>query len=644
MKSIEEICEKFAVQNALEHGEAKIGPVMGKVMSAHPELRKKANEVKDIALKQIDLINTLTVSEIQQIAQDRYPDLLKEDKSNEQEGTDFIRAIVEKHMETGRFNGKVRTRFPPEPNGFLHIGHAFSILYNYNLAKEYNGTFNFRFDDTNPIKEEDVYVKGMIEDIKWLDVYEKRGDDDNVLFGSDYFQQFYDYALQLVEKGLAYVDDLSADEISELRGTLTEPGEKSPYRDRPVEENLDLFKRMKVGEFPDGAKVLRAKIDMAHPNMNMRDPVMYRILHKSHHNTGDKWCVYPMYDWAHGLEDSIEGITHSICTLEFENHRPLYDWFLDQLEDEENNPIHHPQQIEFARVNVSHTVLSKRRALILVNEGYVNGWDDPRLLTITGLRKAGVPVAAIRSFCESIGISKRDRIIDRSILDHHIREELNKICPRTMAVIDPLKVVITNYPEGKEEKFEVSNHPFDTSYGTRKITFSREIYIDRDDFMENPPDDFYRLSKDREVRLKYAYLITCDEIIRDEKTDQIVQLNCSYDPKTYGGKVPDGRNVRGTIHWISVAHAEKTTIHLYDRLCTRANPMDTEEGKEFTEYVNPDSFKIKEAYVEPYLIKEELGTRVQFERNGYFYLSPYESTQDNKVFIQIISLKDSWSK
>ncbi|MHA2308779.1 MAG: glutamine--tRNA ligase, partial [Candidatus Heimdallarchaeaceae archaeon] len=450
--------------------------------------------------------------------------------------------------------------------------------------------------------------------------------------------------VQLVEKGLAYVDDSSVEEIREMRGTITEPGKESPYRNRSTEENLDLFMRMKNGEFKDGEKVLRAKIDMTHPNMLMRDPIIYRILHASHHNTGDKWCIYPMYDWAHGLEDSIEGITHSICTLEFEVHRPLYDWYIDQLEDENGNPIFHSQQIEFAKMNLSYMVLSKRRLRMLVEEGYVNGWDDPRMLTIAGMRRRGYTPEAIRNFSLAINFTKRDKLIDMSIFEHYIRDDLDKRCPRVMSVINPIKLVITNYPDDKVEEFEIPNHPADKEMGTRKVEFTKNLYIEQEDFMEDPPDDYYRLTPGKEVRLKYAYLIKCEKVVMDSETGEIKEVRCTYDPETKGGESPDGRKVQGTIHWLSADNALEVEIRLYDRMYTKENPMETEEGKEFKDYINPNSISILRSYVEPFLKDKEPGSRFQFERNGYFVIDIVDSTKESKVFNRIIALRDSWAK
>ncbi|RKY80821.1 glutamine--tRNA ligase, partial [candidate division KSB1 bacterium] len=469
--------------------------------------------------------------------------------------SNFIREIIDQDLRTNKYGGRVHTRFPPEPNGYLHIGHAKSICLNFGLAAEYGGWCNLRFDDTNPSKEEIEYVNSIIEDVRWL------GFDwgDRLFYTSDYFEQLYQYAVQLIKKGKAYVCDLSPEQIKEYRGTLTEPGKESPYRNRSVEENLDLFQRMRAGEFEDGSRVLRAKIDMASGNLNMRDPVIYRILHATHHRTGDKWCIYPMYDFAHCLSDSIEGITHSICTLEFEDHRPLYDWFLDELN------VHHPRQIEFARLNLSYTVLSKRKLLELVEGGYVTGWDDPRMPTISGLRRRGYTPESIRNFCERIGVAKRDSIVDIALLEHSIREDLNKRAPRVMGVLHPLKVIIDNYPEDQVEELEAINNPEDPTMGTRKVPFSRILYIERDDFRENPPKKFFRLAPGREVRLRYAYYITCVGVVKDENTGEVVELHCTYDPETRGGWAPDGRKVKGTLHWVSAPHALEAEVRLYDR-------------------------------------------------------------------------------
>jgi glutaminyl-tRNA synthetase len=640
MTSVEKLCEKHTVENALEHGKAAVGPVMGLVFKANPELRKDANSIKEIIEKNVKLINSMKAEEIQQFAQDHYPELLQKKDEDAQEEADFIREIIEEHNRTGRFGGKVHTRFPPEPNGWLHIGHAYSINRQFYFTQEYNGKFNLRFDDTNPITEEEEFVDSIIYDVKWLGA----DFEDRLLFASDYFDQFYEYAVQLVKKGLAYVDDSTVEEIREMRGTITEPGKESPYRNRSIEENLDLFTRMKNGEFKEGEKVLRAKIDMAHPNMLMRDPIVYRILHASHHRTGDKWCIYPMYDWAHGLEDSIEGITQSICTLEFEVHRPLYDWYIEQLEDENGNPIHHSQQIEFAKMNLSYMVLSKRNMRRLVEEGHVNGWDDPRMLTIAGMRRRGYTPEALRNFAKAINFTKREKIIDMSILEHYVREDLDRICPRVMSVLNPLKVVITNYPEDQVEEFSVPNHPSDESMGSRNVKFSKILYIEQEDFMEDPPEDYYRLSLGKEIRLKYAYFIKCNDMFKDEKTGEIKEIHCTYDPETKGGEAPDGRKVQGTIHWISADNVLEVEIRQYDRLYTKENPMDTEEGKDFTDYLNPDSINIIRSYVEPFLKEKEPGSRFQFERNGYYVIDIVDSTKENLVFNRIITLRDSWAK
>jgi len=544
---------------------------------------------------------------------------------------DFIREIIDEDIKTNKYNGRVHTRFPPEPNGYLHIGHAKSICLNFGIAEEYKGLCNLRFDDTNPTKEEEEYVKSIIEDVRWL------GFDweDRLLFGSDYFDQMYEYALQLVKDGKAYVDEQSAEEISWYRGTTTTPGENSPYRDRSIEENLDLFKRMKAGEFGDGKKVLRAKIDMSHPNLNMRDPIMYRILHASHHRTKDKWCIYPMYDWAHGLEDSIEGITHSICTLEFENHRPLYDWFLDEL------GIYHPQQIEFARLNLTYTVMSKRMLLELVEGKFVNGWDDPRLPTISGMRRRGYSPSSIRNFCKRIGVAKVNSMVDFDFLEYFVREDLNKTALRFMGVLRPLKVVIENYPEDKIEEIEAINNPEDSSAGTRKIPFSKVLYIEQDDFMENPPKKFYRLAPGREVRFRYAYFITCKEVIK--KDDKIIELRCTYDPETKGGYAPDGRKVRATIHWVSAESAIDAEVRLYDRLFTIKDPAG-EKGKDFKDFLNPNSLEtLNSCKIEPDVKKLNPLDRFQFERLGYFCIDP-DTTNEKLIINRTVTLKDVWAK
>jgi len=543
----------------------------------------------------------------------------------------FVHEIIEEDLRSGRYDS-VRTRFPPEPNGYLHIGHAKSIVLNFGTAQKYGGKCNLRFDDTNPTKEDVEYVQSIMEDVRWLG-YQW----DDLRFASDYFDQLYEWARQLIQQGKAYVDDLSAEEIRAYRGTLTEPGRESPYRSRSVEENLELFERMKNGEFPDGSKVLRAKIDMASPNMNLRDPVMYRILHAAHHRTADRWCIYPMYDWAHGQSDSIEGITHSICTLEFENHRPLYNWFLDNL------GIFHPRQIEFARLNLSYTVLSKRRLIQLVREGHVAGWDDPRMPTISGLRRRGYTPEAIRAFCEAIGVAKSDSMVDIALLEYHVRQDLNKRAVRRMAVLDPLKVIITNYPEGQVEWLEAVNNPEDESAGHRKIPFSRELYIERGDFMEDPPRKYFRLAPGREVRLRYGYFITCTDVVKDAD-GRVVELRCTYDPETRGGYAPDGRKVRGTIHWVSAQHAIEAEVRLYDRLFSVPNPLDAEDGKTFLDYLNPDSLQVlRGCKLEPSLAEVQPGDRFQFERKGYFCVDP-DSAPGRLIFNRTVTLRDSWAK
>ncbi|MFH1109923.1 MAG: glutamine--tRNA ligase/YqeY domain fusion protein [Planctomycetota bacterium] len=559
---------------------------------------------------------------------------------------DFIRAIVTEDLKTNKWGGRVHTRFPPEPNGYLHIGHAKSICLNFGIAKEFGGKCNLRFDDTNPTAEEEEYVQSIQRDVRWL------GWDwaDRLLFASNYFQQMYDWAVELVRKGKAYVCDLSAEETSQYRGTLSKPGKDSPYRNRSVAENLDLFERMRKGEFPDGSKTLRAKIDMAHANMNMRDPVMYRILHAVHHNTGDKWCIYPMYDWAHGLEDSIEGITHSICTLEFEDHRPLYDWFIDSINEGRGSGsprgerIHHPQQIEFARLELTYTVMSKRKLLELVKGGSVHGWDDPRMLTISGLRRRGVPPEAIREFCERIGVAKFNSTIDVQLLEHCIRDYLNKRAPRVMAVLRPLKVVIGNYPDDQVEMMDAVNNPEDPSMGTRRVPFSKVLYIERDDFREDPPKQFFRLAPGREVRLRYGYFITCKSVVKDPKTGEVTELHCTYDPATRGGDSPDGRKVKATLHWVSAAHAIQAEARLYDHLFTKENPSDTLEGADWKANLNPNSLEtVYPVYVEPSVVSATSGARFQFERVGYFCVDP-DSTPGRLVFNRTVTLKDTWAK
>ena len=547
---------------------------------------------------------------------------------------DFVRQIVADDLTTNKWDGRVVTRFPPEPNGYLHIGHAKSICLNFGIAGENaGGVCHLRFDDTNPTKEEDEYVRSIEEDVRWL------GWDwgEHLYYGSDYFEQMYEYAVQLIKKGKAYVCDLTAEQTRQYRGTLTAPGKDSPYRDRPVEENLDLFERMKNGEFPDGSRTLRAKIDMSHANFNMRDPVMYRILHAAHHRTGDKWCIYPMYDWAHGLEDSIEKITHSICTLEFENHRPLYDWFLDELD------AYHPQQIEFARLNLTYTVMSKRKLLQLVQEGLVTGWDDPRMPTICGLRRRGYSPEAILEFCRRIGVNKFNSTVDFPLLDHCLREDLNKTSPRVMAVLRPLKVVIKNYPADQVEELDAINNPEDPSAGTRKVPFSREFYIERDDFMEEPPRKFFRLAPGREVRLRYAYFITCTDVVKDE-SGQIVELRCTYDPATRGGDAPDGRKVKSTLHWVSAARALEAEVRLYDHLFTKENPDEAAEGEDFKSNLNPNSLEVlSSCMVEPSLAGAEPEARYQFERLGYFCVDS-DSSEGKLVFNRTVTLRDTWAK
>jgi glutaminyl-tRNA synthetase len=546
--------------------------------------------------------------------------------------TDFIRAIVKEDLKSGRFD-YVLTRFPPEPNGYLHIGHAKAICIDYGIAEDFGGKYNLRFDDTNPVKEDVEYVDAIMEDIRWLG-YDW---EDRLFYASDYFEQLYEYAVKLIEKGKAYVDDLSPEEIRQYRGTLTEPGVDSPYRNRSIEENLDLFARMRAGEFPDGSRVLRAKIDMSAGNMNMRDPVMYRILHSSHHRTGDTWCIYPMYDFAHGQSDSIEGITHSLCSLEYEDHRPLYDWFLDELD------IFHPRQIEFARLNLNYTVMSKRKLLRLVRDKLVNGWDDPRMPTLSGLRRRGYTPESIRDFCDRIGIAKSDSTIDIALLEHCIRQDLNLRAPRVMGVLDPIKVVITNYPEGQVEEMDAINNPEDASMGSRKVPFSRELYIERDDFREDPPPKYFRLAPGREVRLRYAYFITCQEVVKDEQ-GQVTELRCTYDPATRGGDAPDGRKVKATLHWVSAPHALSAEVRLYDRLFLKENPEEVGEGQDFTSDINPTSLTIlQNSLVEASLAGAAPGSRFQFERQGYFCVDP-DSQDEKLVFNRTVQLKDTWAK
>ena len=550
----------------------------------------------------------------------------------ETRASNFIRDIIIEDLKTNKYGGRVQTRFPPEPNGYLHIGHAKAICLDFGLADEFGGHTNLRFDDTNPQKEETEYVDSIMEDVKWLGFHW-----DGLFYASDYFQQLYEWAVQLVKAGKAYVDDLSADGIREYRGTLTQPGKDSPYRNRSVEENLNLFERMRAGEFPDGSRVLRAKIDMASPNLNMRDPVMYRILHAEHHRTGDKWCIYPMYDYAHGQSDSLEKVTHSMCTLEFEDHRPLYNWFIQQL------GIFPSQQIEFDRLNLTYTLLSKRKLLQLVHEGHVTGWDDPRMPTLVGIRRRGYTAEAIRNFCNSIGVSKTNGVIELAMLEHFVREDLNKRAPRVMAVLRPLKVVIDNYPENQVEEMDSVNNPEDPTAGTRKVPFSRVLYIEQDDFREIPPKQYYRLSPGREVRLRYGYFVTCTDVVKNEK-GEVVEVHCTYDPATRGGNAPDGRKVKSTIHWVSAAHTVNAEVRLYETLFTREDPNQTEEGQDFTANLNPRSLEVvRDAKLEPSLANAAVGSRYQFERLGYFCVDP-DSKPGSLVFNRTVALKDAWAK
>ncbi len=549
--------------------------------------------------------------------------------------SNFIKKIIDEDIAKNTFGGRVHTRFPPEPNGYLHIGHAKSICLNFGLAQEYGGLCNLRFDDTNPTTEEAEYVEAMKEDIRWL------GFDweDREFYASDYFDQLYQFAVQLIKEGKAYVDSLSPEEIKEHRGPWYEQGKVSPYRHRSVEENLQLFERMRAGEFAEGTHTLRAKIDMTSPNMNLRDPILYRIIHAKHYRTGDKWCIYPTYDFAHGQSDSIEGITHSICTLEFEDHRPLYDWLLDALK------IHRPKQIEFARLNLSYTVLSKRRLIELVEGGYVSGWDDPRMPTISGMRRRGYTPEAIRNLCEKTGVSRVNSVIDMAMLEDCVREDLNKRAPRVMAVLRPLRVVIENYPEDGVEYLDAINNPEDPSMGTRKVPFSRVLYIERDDFMEDPPPKFYRLAPGREVRLRYAYFLKCVGVEKDEKTGEIVELRCTYDPKTRGGHAPDGRKVQATIHWVSARHAMEAEVRLYDRLFLKEDPTDVPEGVDWKTNINPNSLvTLTSCQVEPSLAGAKPGHRYQFERLGYFCVDPVDSSPEKLVFNRTVSLRDPWAK
>ena len=550
--------------------------------------------------------------------------------------TDFIRSIIAEDVKANKHEGRVHTRFPPEPNGYLHIGHAKSICLNFGIAAEYKGGLcNLRFDDTNPSKEEVEYVESIKEDVRWL------GFDwgDRLFYASDYFEKLYLYAVQLIKDGKAYVCDLSAEEIREYRGTLTRPGKDSPYRSRSVEENLDLFERMRAGEFENGSHVLRAKIDMTSPNLNMRDPVIYRILHAEHHRTGDKWCIYPMYDFTHGLSDSIEGITHSICTLEFEDHHPLYDWFLEELK------VFHPLQIEFARLNLTHTVMSKRKLLELVERGVVTGWDDPRMPTLSGLRRRGYTPEAIRNFSERIGVAKRDSIVDIALLEHSIREDLNQRAPRVMGVLRPLRVVIDNYPKDQVEDLEAVNSPEDPGMGTRKVPFSRLVYIEQEDFLEDPPKKFFRLAPGREVRLRYAYFIKCVGVVKDEKTGEVVELHCTYDPETRGGWAPDGRKAKATLHWVSAPHSIEAEVRLYDHLFLKANPSHEKDGADFKTYLNPNSLEtLTSCRVEPTLKHATPGSKYQFERLGYFCVDTKDSSDEKPVFNRTVTLRDTWAK
>ncbi len=553
----------------------------------------------------------------------------------EKTAANFIREIIEQDLAQGKNNGRIQTRFPPEPNGYLHIGHAKSICLNFGIARDYRGLCNLRFDDTNPETEETEYVNSIMEDVRWLGFdWQER-----LFYASDYFEKIYEYAVELIKKGKAFVCDQSLEEMRKFRGTIIEPGKESPFRNRSVEENLDLFARMSAGEFAEGEKVLRGKIDMAHVNLLMRDPVFYRIRKVPHHRTGNKWCIYPTYDFAHGLCDSIEGITHSICTLEFEVHRPLYDWIIVQL------GVHHPRQIEFARLNLSHTLLSKRKLLELVEKKYVNGWDDPRMPTISGLRRRGFTPESIRRFCDQIGVSKADSIIELNVLENSIRAELNKTAPRVMAVLRPLKVIIDNYPPGQIEELDVINNPEDPSMGSRKVIFSRELYIEQEDFREDPPKQFFRLAPGREVRLRCAFFIKCVEVIKDEKTGEIKEIHCVYDPQTRGGDSPDGRKVKATMHWVSCGHALKAEVRLYGALFNNRDPNIVPEGADFTVNLNPQSVEVLDSCpVEACLKGAKPGSRFQFERLGYFSVDSKDSSSDKLVFNRIVSLRDTWAK
>jgi len=551
------------------------------------------------------------------------------------ETLNFIEQIVTDDNVSGKFAGRIHTRFPPEPNGYLHIGHAKSICLNYGLAEKFGGTYNLRFDDTNPVKEENEYVEAIQNDVRWL------GFDweDRLFYASDSFEQLYEWAVELIKKGKAYVCDLSGDEIRKSRGSLTSPGVECPDRDRSSEENLDLFARMRAGEFPDGSRTLRAKVDMASPNLNMRDPVMYRILHAAHHRTGDKWCIYPMYDFTHGQSDSLERITHSICTLEFENHRPLYDWFLDQLD------IYHPQQIEFARLNLTYTIMSKRKLLQLVQEGHVTGWDDPRMPTICGLRRRGYTTASIRNFCRQIGVTKYNGFTEIGVLENCLREDLNRTAPRVLGVLNPLKVVIENFPEGQTEQLEAINNPEDPAAGTRMLPFTRELYIERDDFMEDPPKKFFRLGPGREVRFRYAFFVTCGEVIKDDSTGEVIELRCTYDPETRGGSAPDGRKVKGTIHWVSAEHAIDAEVRLYDHLFDVEHPESVAKDGDFRDNLNPNSLvTLRDCKLEPSLAGAKAGSHYQFERLGYFCVDAIDSSPGGPIFNRTVTLRSAWGK
>ncbi|MBN1402719.1 MAG: glutamine--tRNA ligase/YqeY domain fusion protein [Anaerolineae bacterium] len=561
---------------------------------------------------------------------------MTEDRAIEYEALaaqDFVRAQVVEDLRSGRFD-YVRTRFPPEPNGYLHIGHAKGVAISFGIARDFGGRCNLRFDDTNPVKEETEYVEAIKADIRWLGF----DWDEHEYYASGYFEQLYEWAIQLIKQGDAYVCDLSPDEVREYRGTLTEPGRNSPYRDRSVEENLDLFRRMRAGEFPDGARTLRAKIDMASPNINLRDPVMYRILHATHHRTGDEWCIYPMYDWTHGQNDAMEGITHSICDLGYEIHRPLYDWFLDEL------GVFHPRQIEYARLNLTYTILSKRYLRQLVEEGHVSGWDDPRMPTLRGLRRRGYTPEALLNFLSAVGVAKADSTVDIELLEHFVRQDLNLRAPRVMGVLRPLKLVIDNYPDDLVEEMEAINNPEDLSAGTRKVPFSRVLYIEQEDFMEDPPRRFYRLAPGREVRLRYAYFVTCVDVVKDPQTGEVIEVHCTYDPATRGGDAPDGRKVRATLHWVSAAHALQAEVRLYDRLFRVENPEAAEEGESWEEQLNPDSLEVLTGCrVEPGLAAAQSGYRCQFERQGYFCVGP-DSSGEHLVFNRTVALRDTWAK